>query len=409
MSLNPSADFYDAANAILKGLGYAENPVSVNLLVAWEWCEKPHGTGGALQWYNPLNTTQPMPESYSVNSAGVQTYPSGQVGIQATVITLQNGRYPQILSALASGNTSTFFAATGEMTLWGTPMLCIQQTYGQLPPVSIPVIPIIPTVIPPSYLPLLAGLGVAAVVGGAAWWIWGRKPSSPVYMSLQEERLSDFLGNTSHWHKDIDTHVSEELSGFLEDAEQSSYLPFDGQMGADTQTVTYFRNLLAFDAARGVRVRDRDLPATFDAVLFGAYDPDNDTMVLNSSVASEDNHALQTLAHETVHSLLHSHRCLPVGTPHGEYRDTYKASVEEIEADLSVAMLFSRLGLPLEMYNGEVLPGRKWRMNDQKLRDETDAETYNRVEWAVGVMQDAVREPRLAASKAANCPVRRVG
>src|SRR5579875_2971333 len=111
--------FYDAATAILSALGANPTPAGVNLLAALSWCEKPHTADGAWQWFNPLNTTQPEPGSYSVNSAGVQAYPSQQVGVQATVETLRNGYYPHLLDAVMSGNAAEFFGAPGEMATWG--------------------------------------------------------------------------------------------------------------------------------------------------------------------------------------------------------------------------------------------------------------------------------------------------
>ena len=63
------------------------------------------GGGGAN---NPLNTTQQMNGStvLSGNTAGVQNYNDLDVGVQATVKTLRNGYYPNIVSALMAGNAS---------------------------------------------------------------------------------------------------------------------------------------------------------------------------------------------------------------------------------------------------------------------------------------------------------------
>lgn len=116
------------ATAILRGLGVARpSAVSVGLLVAWQACE-----GGPATRHNPMNTTLRLRgvSSVSVNSEGVQQYPTEADGIRATVQTLENGLYPQIVGALRTGSASSFFAATAQMAKWGTSMACIRRTYG---------------------------------------------------------------------------------------------------------------------------------------------------------------------------------------------------------------------------------------------------------------------------------------
>jgi hypothetical protein len=85
------------ARAELRALGDPRTPADVTSLVAWQNRE---GGGGAN---NPLNTTEPAPGSTVFNSVGVQNYPAPGEGVAATAVTLRNGNYGDILSALASG------------------------------------------------------------------------------------------------------------------------------------------------------------------------------------------------------------------------------------------------------------------------------------------------------------------
>ena len=120
MSITPGNSFYEAAVLILFELGVdAPSAAQVNMLVAWEWVEKPH-PNGALQWNNPLNTSLRLSGSQTVNSEGVQSYPTLMEGMAACAATIANGDYPTILQALKSGNTSLFCssAALREFSVW---------------------------------------------------------------------------------------------------------------------------------------------------------------------------------------------------------------------------------------------------------------------------------------------------
>jgi hypothetical protein len=112
----PTADNFDASNVsadgpindpkgfavnLLKSLGDPVTDANVNSIVAWEKREGGHWNNSAH--YNPLNTTQREAGSSSMNSVGVQSYNSWDQGLQATVKTLHNGYYNDILGALKSG------------------------------------------------------------------------------------------------------------------------------------------------------------------------------------------------------------------------------------------------------------------------------------------------------------------
>jgi len=106
------------AQAFLKSLGMPMTVDNVAAIVAWEMAEGGHWYNTA--YYNPLNTTQTMPGSSSMNSVGVKAYSSWAVGLKATVITINNGFYGGILAALRAGNDGQAVAAAVAASPWGT-------------------------------------------------------------------------------------------------------------------------------------------------------------------------------------------------------------------------------------------------------------------------------------------------
>jgi hypothetical protein len=87
------------------------------LLHAWQRAE-----GGTAR-YNPLNTTEPWKGATDYNSAGVKNYRTSWDGINATVATLLNGRYPGIVHDMRDGRRTAeqmVAANAAEFNLWGT-------------------------------------------------------------------------------------------------------------------------------------------------------------------------------------------------------------------------------------------------------------------------------------------------
>jgi len=105
------------AEAILDALGYPQTKLAVTDIMSWEAAEGGAWNGGAR--YNPLNTTEPMSGASNFNSVGVKNYSSWEDGIQATVKTLNNGHYTDILNALSIGGTQDFGVTVGD-SHWGT-------------------------------------------------------------------------------------------------------------------------------------------------------------------------------------------------------------------------------------------------------------------------------------------------
>ena len=98
----------------LTRIGAPVTASNVQAIAAWEQAE------GTKASFNPLATTQAMPGASSFNSVGVKNYASYADGIQATVQTLTNGRYGNILAALRAGNSSIAVAQAVANSPWGT-------------------------------------------------------------------------------------------------------------------------------------------------------------------------------------------------------------------------------------------------------------------------------------------------
>ncbi|MSO78023.1 MAG: hypothetical protein EXQ79_00260 [Acidimicrobiia bacterium] len=90
---------------------------SENLLGLVAWIEAESNVASAR---NPLATTQGAPGAHNVNSVGVKGYPTDEVGLDATVITLHNGHYPAILDALARGDSALRLVQAVAASPWGT-------------------------------------------------------------------------------------------------------------------------------------------------------------------------------------------------------------------------------------------------------------------------------------------------
>lgn len=85
------------SSAVLSGIGAPVNPATVKSMESWIGREGGGGTN------NPLNSTFPLGGSTSFNSVGVQNYPTYADGVDATISTLENGNYQDILLLLRSG------------------------------------------------------------------------------------------------------------------------------------------------------------------------------------------------------------------------------------------------------------------------------------------------------------------
>lgn len=104
----------------LRAIGAPFNVQTDLFLRAWAQSEN------SAAKFNPYATTQPMPGSTKFNSIGVRNYLTWQQGVEATAITIKNGRYPNLLAALKEGKDANKMAAALKASPWGTGALTIE-------------------------------------------------------------------------------------------------------------------------------------------------------------------------------------------------------------------------------------------------------------------------------------------
>ena len=117
---------------VLKGIGAPVTPQNLMYVNTWARAE-----GGSAS-NNPFNTTQLAPGATSYNSVGVRNYTSPQQGIQATVQTLLNGRYGNIISALRQGTSAKAAAEALANSPWGTGSLVLKALGSSPVPPTVP-------------------------------------------------------------------------------------------------------------------------------------------------------------------------------------------------------------------------------------------------------------------------------
>ena len=123
-------EFY---KSILKGIGAPISDENMKFFYAWRQAE-----GGKAR-NNPFNTTQSKPGSTFYNclkkgvsgcKSGVRNYLSSQDGIDATVRTIKNGRYQNIINSLKSGDSAEKSALALKSSPWGTGELALKVVRG---------------------------------------------------------------------------------------------------------------------------------------------------------------------------------------------------------------------------------------------------------------------------------------
>src|SRR5215831_13538811 len=121
----------DWRERILAGVGVKPTQQNLEFFDAWARAE-----GGSAA-NNPFNTTQQAPGATSYNSVGVRNYTSPQEGIDATVNTLTNGRYGNIIGALRKGDSAMSAAQALANSPWGTGAL-VEKILGGPAPTGTP-------------------------------------------------------------------------------------------------------------------------------------------------------------------------------------------------------------------------------------------------------------------------------
>ncbi|AEJ41358.1 hypothetical protein TPY_3206 [Sulfobacillus acidophilus TPY] len=117
----PNSIILTWARNILDALGAPPTPANMTIMAGWIVGE--HGWNWDGTGNNPMNTTWNMqaPGEHSINSVHVQAYPTAQVGLQATLNTLQQPEYAPLVQALQAGDPNAFWSSDGEKALatWG--------------------------------------------------------------------------------------------------------------------------------------------------------------------------------------------------------------------------------------------------------------------------------------------------
>jgi murein DD-endopeptidase MepM/ murein hydrolase activator NlpD len=99
---------------LLENLGAPISDENMKFMYAWRQAE---GRGGT---YNPFNTTWNLPNSTTMNSAGVRNYASLEDGMIATIKTLKNSRYDCIVNGLKNDIGASNIASCESLKTWGT-------------------------------------------------------------------------------------------------------------------------------------------------------------------------------------------------------------------------------------------------------------------------------------------------
>jgi hypothetical protein len=107
------------ARQFLAVIGEPQTPCNVAAVTAWQQAEG-GGPGGDGAVYNNLNTTQPEPGAWSINSVGVKAYPDYQEGLRANATAITNGLYGGVLAALRAGDNAQAVADAVASSPWGT-------------------------------------------------------------------------------------------------------------------------------------------------------------------------------------------------------------------------------------------------------------------------------------------------
>jgi len=104
----------DFARSVIRRGGWTVTTALLQGLVAVMVGEGSHAR------FNPLDTTQPWPGSTSYNSVGVRNYATWDDGVAATVATLRNGYYPDVIAVLNAGGPADRLVVAWANSPWGT-------------------------------------------------------------------------------------------------------------------------------------------------------------------------------------------------------------------------------------------------------------------------------------------------
>lgn len=116
------------ATDFLTAGGFPVTPANLKAIEAWQQAE------GTKAGYNPLATTQKASGSTAFNTNGgspVQNYQNYSQGIDATVQTINNGHYGNIVDALKSGTDPVAVGTAISQSSWGTGRGVLNVLHGE--------------------------------------------------------------------------------------------------------------------------------------------------------------------------------------------------------------------------------------------------------------------------------------
>lgn len=113
-------DRNDYAHQLIDVLGAKHGDHNANALISWMQAE------GGSAWWNPLNTTMPAPGAWDYNWAHVKNYPKLDTGLDATVKTLRQQNFAEILAHLKAADKAKLTLQAVERSDWGTGGLALQ-------------------------------------------------------------------------------------------------------------------------------------------------------------------------------------------------------------------------------------------------------------------------------------------
>jgi hypothetical protein len=181
VQLDPSREQW--AIKFLNRIGNADPTYeTMAFVVAWQGGENTEAK------FNPLATTQEMPGFTCFNVNGgfcVKNYPDEWTGIEASAITIANGRYPNMFYGLQN-NQPELALNSDELKTWGTGLANVEAAYRKLVAA-----PVLPGWVPPAddvrnrvIQTALAQVGKPYVLGtrgpdtfdcsGFVQWVWGQ-------------------------------------------------------------------------------------------------------------------------------------------------------------------------------------------------------------------------------------------
>ena len=166
----------------------------------------------------------------------------------------------------------------------------------------------------------------------------------------------------------------------------------------------HYDHLEQADEARGVRVRYRNLPSTWDETLFGLYNGDTNTILIDSfAKATRDPFAFQVLSHETTHALLDGPSCYSRGYEEGV---EYSEQPSELRAQAASLAAMVELGMPVELDDGTELPPGEREVDWPKLEATLGPDVTRDTKWATDWIVSASRgQPTVRVGE--TCPARR--